>query len=88
MTGKVRLRPGILEWREIEGEVVAVDTRTATYLAVNRTGAALWPALVEGAARNDLVTILADEFQIDRVNAKADVDAFIGTLVEQDLLEP
>jgi hypothetical protein len=87
MTEKLRLRSGVLEWREIEREIVAVDTRTATYLAVNRTGAALWPALVEGAEHEDLVTILVDEFEVDRASAKADVDAFIGMLTDQRLLD-
>jgi hypothetical protein len=88
MTEKLRLRQGILEWREIEGEVVAVDTRTATYLAVNRTGAALWPVLVDGTTREDLVNILVDTYGVDANSARTDVDAFIAMLVEQELLEP
>lgn len=87
MSDTLRLREAVLEWREIEGEIVAVDTRTDTYVAVNRTGAALWPALVRGATLDDLASILVDEFKVDGARAKADVDAFIGALAEQRLLE-
>ncbi len=48
MNGFLRLRSDALAWREIEGQIVSVDLRGSVYLATNRTGAALWPALVEG----------------------------------------
>jgi Coenzyme PQQ synthesis protein D (PqqD) len=87
VTETLRLRAGVLEWREIEGEIVAVDTRTSTYVAVNRAGATLWPALVRGATRDDLAAILTNEFKVDRASANTDVDAFIGMLAEQRLLD-
>ena len=34
-----------LDWREVEGELVALDLRESRYLAVNRTGQVLWAAL-------------------------------------------
>jgi hypothetical protein len=85
---RLQLRTGAVEWREVEGEVIAVDTRTATYLAVNRSGAVLWPALVHGAEREELVDALTREFEIDRPQAGSDVDAFIELLAEKELLEP
>jgi hypothetical protein len=87
MTGKLKLRPGALEWRELDGEVVALDTRSSTYLAVSRSGAALWPALVDGATRDELVAGLLDRFVVDEATAAADVDAFVQALRDQDLLD-
>jgi hypothetical protein len=87
MTEQLRLRNQALEWREIESEVVAVDTRKSVYMAVNHTGAVLWPALAEGATRDELVEKLTREYEVDRNSAEADVDAFIGLLEENDLLE-
>jgi hypothetical protein len=83
----LKLRPTALEWREIEGEVVAVDLQKSVYLAANRSGAVLWPALAEGTTRDELVSKLADQFGLDRDRAEADVDAFVGALTEQGLLE-
>jgi hypothetical protein len=87
ITAELRLRNHALEWREIEGEVVAVDTRKSVYMAVNRSGAVLWPALAAGATRDNLVERLVEAYEIDRESAEGDVDAFLRLLDEQDLLE-
>ena len=87
MTETLRLRPDALDWREVEGEIVALDLRESTYVAVNRTGASIWPALLEGATRDELVGRLQGTFDIDRSRAEADVDAFVQSLRQRDLLE-
>ena len=88
MSRQLRIRPGAVEWRELEQEVVAVDTRKSVYMAVNRSGAILWPALLEGATVDELVDRLVDAYGVDRSAAARDVDEFVRTLEEQDLLEP
>lgn len=84
---ELRLRSDAVEWREIEEEIVAVDTRKAIYMAVNRTGAVLWPALAEGTSREELVGLLTQAFEVERSIAEADVDAFLRLLDENDLLD-
>jgi hypothetical protein len=83
----LRLRLDVIEWREVEGEVVALDLRTSVYVAVNRSGALLWPALAKGTTRTALVETLVGSYGLRREAATADVDAFLSTLDEQDLLE-
>jgi hypothetical protein len=83
----VQIRHGVVEWREVEGEIVALDLRTNTYLAVNRTGAALWPALVSGADREELLSRLVDAFDVTAEQAAADLDEFLAQLAAQDILE-
>ena len=82
----VKLREGALEWREVEGEIVALDLRTSTYLAVNRTGAALWPALVAGSTREELAQRLVESFDVSRDVATEHHEAFLETLADHDLL--
>jgi hypothetical protein len=84
---RIRIRAGVVEWREVEGEVVALDLRNKTYLAVNRTGAAIWPALMSGADREELLALLLENFGVSQDEAAADLDAFLAELAEQDLLE-
>jgi hypothetical protein len=84
---ELRLRSDQLEWREVEGEVVALDLRRLVYVAVNRTGALLWPELVVGTTKTALVARLVDAFDLDHVAATVDVEAFLTSLEEQDLLE-
>jgi hypothetical protein len=85
MTSILKLRTE-LEWRDIEGEVVALDPRTATYLTVNQSGAELWSALASGASREQLIDLLMRKFAIPREEAATDVDAFIRMLAGRDML--
>jgi hypothetical protein len=88
MENRLRIRPGIAEWREIDDEIVGIDTRTATYFALNRTGAVLWEDLLAGATRESLVDKLQQEYGLDPDAAVRDVEAFIRSLADQDILEP
>jgi hypothetical protein len=87
MTRQIRIRRGVVEWREFEQEVVAVDTSKAVYMAVNRSGSILWPALLEGATREDLVKRLVETYSLDHDQAAKDVDVFVEALDDQGLLE-
>jgi hypothetical protein len=83
---RFQLRAGDLDWREVEGELVALDLRESRYLAVNQTGRVLWGALAEGATRDELISQLVEDFGIDRARAATDVDAFTAELESRDLL--
>jgi len=87
MTEPLRVRADALEWREVDGEIVALDLRRSVYLAINPSGALLWPALVEGASRDELVTLLSGEAGISTEVASADVDRFLSELAEHGLLD-
>lgn len=82
----VKLRDDAVEWRMVEGEVVALDLRDSTYLAINPSGAVLWPLLVDGADRAALVDRLADHYGLDDETATRDVAAFLAGLDERKLL--
>jgi Coenzyme PQQ synthesis protein D (PqqD) len=86
MPETLRLRDADLDWREVEGELVALDLRESRYLAVNRTGRVLWAALAEGSSRDELVEQIAGEFGVERARAEADVDAFTAELESRGLL--
>jgi hypothetical protein len=83
----LRLRASDLHWRVIDGEVIALDGQRSTYLAANSAGAMLWRALAEGATRAGLADKLVAAFGICRERALADVDAYVGALSAQGLLE-
>ena len=70
----MRLVRDVLEWRDVEGEIVVLDLRSATYLAVSGAGAVLWPALVEGAAFGQLTDALVEKFDVTPARAAADVE--------------
>lgn len=84
---ELRLRQRNLAWREVEGEIVSLDSAGSNYLAANRSGAVLWKALADGATLADLVTLLTATFAIEESVARRDVEAFVGELEAHDLLE-
>ena len=83
---QLKLREADVHWREIDGEVIALETRASRYVATNGAGTVLWRALLGGATREGLADELVREYGIDRDRALADADHFIATLAELDLL--
>jgi hypothetical protein len=81
-----RLRTDELSWRQIDDEVVILDSSQANYLAINGAGARLWPALVEGATLEQLAGLLVEEYEIDPARATADANRFLAALSEQGLM--
>jgi hypothetical protein len=82
----LRLRDEGLNWREIDGEVVVLDVERSHYLNLNPTGCVLWLMLAEGANERQLVNKLIAEFDVTEPTARADVEAFVTSCRENDLL--
>jgi Coenzyme PQQ synthesis protein D (PqqD) len=83
---ELRLRQEGVAWKDVDGEVVALDERAAVYLGVNPAGALLWRSLAAGATRAELVAELAGAFGIASERAAADTDAFLADLGARGLL--
>lgn len=66
-----------LVWSEVDGEVIVLDTATATYHSVQGAGLVLWPMLVEGTTPAALAGALRDRFGIDERSATTDVTTFL-----------
>jgi fucose permease len=82
----VQIRPTNVSWREVDGEVIALDLDSSTYFSTNRTGSLLWHAMVDGATVGSLVALLEDSFDVPQTTARADVNAFLKLLVANGLL--
>lgn len=81
-----RLRPRV-DWREVDGEIVALHAGRSAYLAVNAPGSVLWGRLAGGATVEELVDEVVRRFAVERPRAAADVGAFLDDLRRLDLLE-
>jgi hypothetical protein len=84
---ELRLRDEGVAWKEVDGEIVALDEQAALYLAANPAGALLWRTLAAGTTREALVAELMSEYGIDRDRATADTDAFLRDRSERGLLD-
>ncbi len=83
----VRVRADRVTWREVDGEVVALDLQASTYFSANASGSVLWPLLLEGATRSQLTDALVASFDVGPEQAAADVEAYLASLDELGLLE-
>ena len=82
-----RLRAEDLVYQESDGETVLLDLQSSTYMVVNPTGTVVFPALVDGATRDQLLEVVLDAFDVGAERAGADLDAFLADLAERGLLE-
>jgi coenzyme PQQ synthesis protein D (PqqD) len=83
---RIRLRADAITWRIVDDEVIALDRRTWAYITINESGALLWPCLLDGASRKELVARLVDAYGIAPETASEDVAGFLGLLESRDLL--
>jgi hypothetical protein len=83
---EIKLRHDGVAWKDVDGEIVALDEHAAVYLAANPAGAVVWRSLAQGATRGQLADELVREFGIDPDRANADVDAFLADLGGRGLL--
>ncbi len=83
-----KLRESGSYWMDVEGQIIAMHPDMSRYLGTNPAGTLLWKALNDGATRQDLASVLVEEFGIENDRALADVDAYLTSLRENDLLDP
>lgn len=81
-----RLREADVAWREVDGDIVVLDLRSASYLRLNASAALLWHGLLGGADEATLVSELRAAYSLDDDRARADVAAFLRSLRDRELL--
>jgi coenzyme PQQ synthesis protein D (PqqD) len=84
--GRLALRNESLDWRLVDGEIVALDLSNNTYFATNASGALIWSRLHDGATRMELVELLCMRYGLTTDDAERAVDAFTEQLAEKGLL--
>lgn len=73
--------------RELDGEAVLLDLRSGKYFGLNGTGARIWTCMKDGLRKAQIVERLVASFEVDADRARADVEAFIDSLVERGLIK-
>ena len=84
----LRLRSQGIDWRQIGGEIVALDVVGSTYFTANASGALIWLSLVDGSTIDELADLMVQSYDIDATAARADVEQFVEELRRLDFLEP
>ena len=74
-------------WREVDGKVAIVAPLSQELVILNNSASWLWQLMAEDPmSRLDLQSALMKKFNINKTQAGQDVDAFLGELLEKDLI--
>jgi hypothetical protein len=71
---------------ELEGEAVLLDTETGIYFGLDEVGTRIWQLLSGGAAQQEVVAALHQEYDVAEARLRADVAAFMEALVSKGLV--
>ena len=72
--------------RSVGGETVIVDLESEHYFSLNATGAVVWECLSGGGSPASAVATLIEQFEVEEVQATADVAELVGALLKSGLL--
>lgn len=71
----------------LEGELILLDPHTGQMFSLNETGRFVWDRL--GTCNTDqIVTQVAETFDVSRERAEADVRALMSGLLDAGLIQP
>lgn len=74
-------------FREVEGEVVLLNTVTGQYFSLDAVGSRIWALLgTTGTSRAALETALLDEFDVTETQLRGDLDALLKELSAHALI--
>jgi hypothetical protein len=72
----------------IDGEALVMDMVKGSYYSCVGASAFAWNALARGVPVDDLTAMLAARYELDEQDARPDVDAFVESLLTEEMLVP
>lgn len=69
-----------------DGDGIIVDLTTRQYYQLNETAALIWMSLEKRKAVEDIVTEIQSLYEVNREQAIASVDKFVGSLESNNLV--
>lgn len=78
--------PDSVVYRDLDGEVVLLDTDSGTYFGLDEVGSRVWHLLAESGGVERTVEVLLDEYEVAEARLRADVEELTQTLLERGLL--
>ncbi len=73
--------------RVIDGQGVVIQTRLAEVSLLNEVATRIWAAIDGKTSEEELVLLVAGEFEVSEEDAARDVAAFLDDLAEAKLVE-
>ena len=74
-------------WRDINGEIVALNLKSGEYYTFNEIGRSIWLAVTEGKSPDEIEETITHEYDVERDTVASDVNEFINGLIQKGVLE-
>jgi hypothetical protein len=75
-----------LAWREIDGEAVIISPEDSHVHELNETASLIWTNVDGKHSVDEIAGVIAARYEVELLEAKADVDELIGVLSAKGLL--
>ena len=75
-----------VSWKELDGLIVVVDTESGAYYSLNKTASEMWKELVDGKAKEAVVKILEEKYNVPGTELQNDLDGCIAEWRKQNLI--
>lgn len=77
-----------VEWleAEVKDEMLMMHAESGRFVSLNDTGTFLWEQIAEPMDIDGLAACLEREFEVDRAQAREDVERWIGEMRENDVI--
>lgn len=86
LLGRVPARGESVQWREFGSEAILLDPVTGQFAQVNNSGVAIWACIDGRRTVEEIARQIAADFEADPTDVVADIQAFIGDLIDKRLL--
>jgi len=77
-----RVAPDLV-WRLLDDNAVVVSPRAGEVRVLNRVGTIIWQLLIEEFSPSEIESYLVTHFNVERQDARSDLDAFFNDLAER-----
>ncbi|MGH9379708.1 MAG: PqqD family protein [Thermoanaerobaculia bacterium] len=75
-----------VEFTEVEGDYVLMDLKSGVYLGLDPVASQIWQSLSDHGDVGRAADELCRRFRVERERALADIETWVGELVERGLL--
>jgi len=76
-----------IAWRVIEGEALVVDPKDSMIYPLNPVGARIWQLLDGEKNISDIISVINEEFEADKLIIQADTLDFLKDLLDKGMVK-
>jgi len=73
---------------DVDGEAVMMSISRSSYFGLNEVGTRIWGLLAAPASIEQICKCLLEEYEVDEVDCRLQVEAFLGELLRQGIVRP